>query len=213
MLVEKSVRKSSEFKAKTQNLNQRIRVGIVKEIRSMTTVQLHKLMEGMLINAPDSLFEYMGTVQDQTLRTRHFNVMRGLKQRYGQLIAEFDEQMTRGWKALLLGKPIPSLQSIGGKPTQMMTCFSRRAGDRYAPLLDILGIHIAALFTKEEVFHPLSPDYLFLAFWHGTGRLGLSWEERLLIVPLFGRFVTDSLGIMLANTNDMLVNKVDYGTI
>jgi len=176
----------------------------------MTTVQLHKLMEGLLINAPDSLFEYMGSAQNQVLMTRHFNVMRGLKQCYRQLIAEFDEQMSRGWKALLLGQSTHSLQSIGGKPTEMMTCLSHRAHDRYAPLLEILESHFAALIGAEEVCHPLCSDYLFLSFWHGTGRLGLNRVERLLILPLFSRFVADRLGTLLADVNDMLVDKVEF---
>lgn len=211
MIVAKPVGKSGEYKIEAQNLNQQLRAGIIVEIHSRTTVQLHKLIEGLLINAPDSLFEYMGAVQDQTAMARHFNVMRGLKLCYRQLISEFDEHMTQGWKALLLGQSLPSLQSIGGKHREMMACFSHRAHDRYAPLLEILEIHIAALINSEEVSHPLCPDYLFLSFWHGTGKLGLNGEERLLIVPLFSRFVTDRLGMILADANDMLVNKVEYG--
>ena len=210
--MEKAVGKTVEYKTKARNLNRQLRGGIVVEIRSVTTVQLHKLMEGLLINAPDSLFEYMGSTQDQALMTRHFNVMRGLKLSYRQLIAEFDEQMSRGWKAMLLGQSLHSLQSIGGKPTEMMTCLSRREHDRYAPLLDILENHFAALIGAEEICHPLCPDYLFLSFWHGTGRLGLNREERLIIMPLFSRFVTDRLGTLLADANDMLVNKVEFGS-
>jgi hypothetical protein len=210
MIVKKSVGKAREYKIKTQNLNQHLRADIIIEIRSVATIQLHKLIEGLLINAPDSLFEYMCTVQDQTLMRGYFNVMRGLKLCSRQLISEFDEQMTRAWRALLFGQSIPSLQSIGGKPTEVLTCLSSRAHDRYAPLLEILEIHIAGLLNAEEVFHPLCPDYLFLSFWHATGRLGVNSEERLLIMPLFGRFVTDRLGATLADANDMLLNKLEY---
>lgn len=211
MLVEKYVGKSSECKTKTQNLNQKHRAGIINEMRSMTTIHLHKLLEGLLINAPDSLFEYMSSIEDQKLLTIHFNVMRGLKLGYRELIAGFDGQMTLAWKALLLGKSIPSLQSIGGEPGEKMTCFSRRAYNRYSVLLDILETNIAALINAEKVFHPLCPNYLYLSFWHATGQLGLGCEERLLIVPLFSRFVTDSLGTLLADTNNMLVDKIEYG--
>jgi hypothetical protein len=213
MIIKNEIGKTREYKTKTQNLNRQLRIGIIVDVRSVTTVELHKLIVGLLINAPDSLFEYMGNAQDQTVMTRHFNVMRGLKQCYRPLISEFDEQMTRGWKALLLGKSGPSLQSIGDKPAEIMDCFSRRANEQFGPLLEILETHIAELIDVEDVFHPLSPDYLLLSFWHGTRKLGLNREERLLVVPLFSRFVIDRLGIILATANDMLVNRVEYADV
>ena len=212
MIINKEIGKTREYKTKTQNLSRQLRIGIIVDIRSVTTIELHKLIVGLLISAPDSLFEYMGNAEDQMVMARHFNVMRGLKQCYRQLISEFDEQMTRGWKTLLLGKSGPIIHIAGGRPSEMMNCFSRRASDQFGPLLEILESHIAELIDVEveDVFHPLSPGYLLQAFWHGTAMLGLNREERLLVVPLFSRFVIDRLGIVLAVANDMLVNRVEY---
>jgi hypothetical protein len=72
---------------------------------------------------------------------------------------------------------------------------------------------MGGMIDAENVFHPLYPDYLYLSFWHGTGKLGLNHAERLIIVPLFSRYVTDRLGIILADANDMLLSRVEYENV
>ncbi len=110
---------------------------------------------------------------------------------------------------MLLGKPLPLLQSIGSEPAAKIAFFSHRAEDRYSILLGIFNEHMAALFHTEELFHPLCPEHLYLSFWQGSQQLLLTDEERLLIVPLFSRFVTDSVGIILADANEILMNQVE----
>ena len=190
------------------NLNLQAKAGIIKEVRAQSTVQLHALLEGLFLNMSDSLFEGMEMVQDKALLSRHFNVMRELKTGYSQLQEGFDDQMTSAWNALLLEETLPMLQSLEGNPGQIMSSLSHRASDRYALLLAIFAEHIETLLGQSAPCHPLAPDSLYLSFWLSTETLNLDIEERLLIVPLFSRFVTDNLGLVVAQANQLVVDQL-----
>jgi hypothetical protein len=44
-----------------------------------------------------------------------------------------------------------------------------------------------------------------LCFWHATEKLGINYSERLLLLPLFNRFVMDRFGQVLSIANQSLV--------
>ena len=65
----------------------------------------------------------------------------------------------------------------------------------------------SALCQKEMSFHPLLPSNFYLCFWCATEKLGLSYDERCLLIPLFNRFVMDRFGEVLSAAHQTLIDE------
>ena len=65
----------------------------------------------------------------------------------------------------------------------------------------------SALCQKEMSFHPLLPSNFYLCFWCPTEKLGLSYDERGLLIPLFNRFVMDRFGEVLSVAHQTLIDE------
>jgi hypothetical protein len=165
-------------------------------------------MEGLFLNASDSLFELMVKIEDQQELNKHFNVMRQLRQSYVTLLSEFNAQMADAWNQLLFAQRSLDLPRVNRASVKTLTCFVRRVRSQYKPLLGNLENNIGILLEQESVVHPLCPEYLYGVFWHSTGQLKLTIPERLLLVPLFSRFVADRIGMVLAVTNNLFRERI-----
>ncbi len=185
------------------------RIDLVSEVHTLSSMQLDKLMEGMLLNISDALFELMVKVEDQQQLNEHFNLMRELRLSYSALLNEFNEQMADAWNQLLFKQHALVLPKVNRVSVKTLTCFVRRVRSQYKPLLGNLESNLGVLLEQESVIHPLCPEFLYGVFWHSTASLKLTIPERLLLVPLFSRFVADRIGIVLAVTNDLFLERIE----
>jgi len=189
------------------------RVDLVGELYASSSIQLKQLMDGLLLNAPDSLFESMTCIEDSRILTTHFNVMRQLKLMDQSLASEFNTLMSDAWSQLLIDQDPLQLARANRKAEKVLFFFSHRVRNQYKPLLTDLESNVASLLEVDEVVHPLSPEFLYLAFWKSTSTMNLAIKERLLIIPLFSRFVMDRIGLVLATSNDLLNARVNLGAL
>jgi hypothetical protein len=185
------------------------RVDLVGELYASSSIQLNKLIDGLILNAPDSLFEAMTCIEDSQTLTSHFNVMRQLKIMKKSLGSEFNTLLSDAWSQLLIDQGPLQPEKANRKAEKVLFFFSHRVRNQFKPLLTDLESNIATLVEVECVIHPLSPEFLYLAFWQSTGMLDLAISERLLIIPLFSRFVTDQIGLVLASANDLINARVN----
>ena len=72
-------------------------------------------------------------------------------------------------------------------------------------LINEIGGRFSSLLGRELDDHPLCPDVQYLCFWQAIDTLGLSYDERAMLIPLFHRFVMESYGKVLVVTNQTLI--------
>jgi hypothetical protein len=154
------------------------------------------LLDGLLENAGDALFEKAGAAADQETLRECFNTMRVLKTQGSLLSERFRESFCRAW---FEGPAADASAATAGVATAMEGA-SRRARMLFSPLLRRLAARLGDG-AASGAGHPLDPGRIALVFWQSTGELGLSEGERLLLLPLFRRFVMDGYGPVLAEVS------------
>lgn len=187
-------------------VNAKRRIVVVKAVKKRADAKLDYLLGGLLDNVADALFEEMHGVDEQVALASHFNVMRALKTSSSDYENEFRNRMSRSWEQVL-GKNV----SLAGEPPQgdaasLIKTFSRKTALHYKVLINEVNRKLSILLGRELEETPLSPENILLQFWEAVDQLGLTYDERLLMISLFRRFVMDRYGQVLAAANDTLTD-------
>ena len=166
--------------------------------------RLTMLLEGLLENASDALFEHAQNESEPIKLQAYFNTMRALKNSAEPMMSRFAELIELSWRDVGNVALFEIDDDAEGKAAEFIKRMSRKTHVLFAPLLADLAI----TFSQEEPIsnykHPLDPIVISRIFWASTDELKLSIKERLLVLPLFRRFVLDSYGQVLAPIREIL---------
>jgi len=182
----------------------RVRV-IVRDMKQRVDQQLNYLLDGLLDNVADALFEELHGVDEECALTRHFNIMRALKLHAKSYRSEFDLLSERAWAIMVGDETVPMLHEPRGDAEAMINDFDRRTSTHYKVLIKDLTLRLEVLLAGECADIPMSPRIILLNFWQSTSKLNLSYDERMLLLPLFYRFVMDRYGKVLAAANSTML--------
>ncbi len=182
-------------------------ISTVKRVKAAVDKKTSYLLEGLVINVADALFEEMhGMEEKETLRS-HFNITRSLKTHYAPCVDENAILMNLSWVNLIKKKDILSVPEPGSEVSAMLRAFITKNSNHYKVLLEEIRLRFSDLTQSDLRYHPLLPDNFYLCFWHSTEQLGLEFEERKLVLPLFNRFVMDRFGQILSTANQTLIEQ------
>lgn len=181
------------------------RVDIVKRVRASVEKKLFSLMAGLSENVADALFEEMRHLDEQAALECHFNIMRALKVNADVLCHNLHTQMNHSWIALIHRRDEQAVDDAPYDVIGVLKGHSDKNLNHYKILLEELRLRFSHLSEVELSFHPLLPGNFYLSFWHATECLGLTYQERRLVMPLFNRFVMDRFGQILSIANQTLV--------
>ena len=176
-------------------------------MKSAVDEKLNHLLSGLAANVADTLFEEMSHVEQQRAMNSHFNVMRALKLNGGLFREEFGLLVNVSWAALLNARDKQALPDADAEITQLLSAYSERNLNHHMVLLNQIQQKFSALCQTEMSFHPLLPSNFYLCFWCATEKLGLSYDERCLLIPLFNRFVMDRFGEVLSVAHQTLIDE------
>jgi len=185
----------------TQNID------VVRMVKWAVDKKLNYLLAGLAVNVADALFEEMTTIEEQRALNNHFNIMRALKLNGGLFREEFGLLVNLSWAALLNGRDRQAVPDADAEVTQLLKAYSDRNLNHYKVLLRELREKFSGLCQKDMSFHPLLPGNFYLCFWFATEKLGLSYDERCLLIPLFNRFVMDRFGQILSVAHQSLIDQ------
>lgn len=181
------------------------RVAAVKQIRAAVDKKLVHLVDGLSANVADALFEEMHHINEEQALSYHFNIMRALKTDATAMRDEFRTQMNQSWINLVHRKDKQSAADAPQEVAQSLKLYSDKNLNHYKILLEELRLRFCNLSHCEMAFHPLLPGNFYLSFWHATEALELNYQERMLLLPLFNRFVMDRFGQVLSIANQTMV--------
>ncbi len=182
--------------------NQEQAIGIVRKCKSDVEAKLCYLFEGLIRNAPDAMFEEMYSLDTQEAMAHHFNVMRSLKIGQRVFMQEFFTLMNLNWVSLLQGRDVQALPEPMGEVVTLLDQWSKKQSTHYKVILEEVRGRISHLINQETSWHPFVPRNLYLSFWFATEKLELSYDERVLFLRLFNRFIMDRYGQLLFVVND-----------
>ena len=168
------------------------------------------LIDGLKANIADALFEEMADMDEQEAMARHFNIMRAMKVEEEGYRQEFDRLMGLTWTGFIRAMDDQHIEQPFGVVADMISGYATRTTNHYKVLIQELRFRFQTLLHREIDRHPLYPDLYYRAFWQSLGETKLTYEEKVLTVPLFHRFVMDRYGQILSVANRALVEmKVD----
>jgi len=182
-------------------------VSIVRKCKADVEAKLYYLIEGLVKNAPDAMFEEMYRLDTQQALGRHFNVMRVLKVSKRVFTDEFFTLMNLNWVTLLNARDVQALPEPLGEVVTLIDGWSKKQVTHYRVILEEIRGRISHLIGQETGWHPFVPRNLYLSFWFATEKLDLSYDERVLFLRLFHRFVMDRYGQLLFVVNDRLASS------
>ncbi len=182
-------------------------IDVVRMVKWAVDKKLNYLLAGLAVNVADALFEEMNSIEEQRALNSHFNIMRGLKLNGGLFREEFGLLVNLSWAALLNARDRQAVPDTDAEITQLLKAYSDRNLNHYKVLLRELQLKFSGLCQKEMSFHPLLPGNFYLCFWFATEKLGLTYDERCLLIPLFNRFVMDRFGQVLSVAHQALIDQ------
>jgi len=182
-------------------------IEVFRAVKSAVDEKLNHLLSGLAANVADALFEEMSHLEQQQALNSHFNVMRALKLHGDLFKEEFGLLVNVSWVALFNAKDKQALPDADAEITRLLSAYSERNLNQFKVLLNQILQKFSALCQKEMSFHPLLPSNFYLCFWCATEKLGLSYDERCLLIPLFNRFVMDSFGQVLSVAHQTLIDE------
>jgi Protein of unknown function (DUF1631) len=180
-------------------------IAIIRDVKSEATEKLHYLFDGLAANVADALFEEMWGRDEQEALEYHFNVMRALRVQSVAYRTEFDHLMSESWVAFLRGQGSSTAGLADDCPGKVIRSYRNKIESRHKMLLNDIRLRLSGLLKKEVDNYPLCPEILYINFWCSTGQLDLNYSERLLLLPLFDRFVMDRYGQLLGAVNKKLI--------
>ena len=184
--------------------NRRNALVIVKAVKSMADEKLSYLFDGLAANVADALFEEMCGMDKNEVLKLHFNVMCALKVGSRIYRKEFDRLMNEAWRVFLRRHTIPSLEMPTGVAGEQIALCRDKVESYHKMLIQDIQDRLSHLLNSKLDDCPLRPGILYLCFWHSIEKLDLNYDERVLLVPLFHRFVMDRFGLVLGVANKTL---------
>ena len=170
---------------------------LASEVRDALLAKFEYLFDGLYRNIEDALFEEMRGMTEEDALARHFNVMRSLKLEGDDMQASFAGSFAAAWQAMMDGYPLPDLPVPEALVQEMIKRHCRSIDEKYRVLVTATHDQLSTLVGDEIEDNPLASKRLFAMFWLGAMLLDLAPEERVLLLPLFHRFVMDRYGQIL----------------
>ena len=189
------------------SLSDEDRCALANTICDQLMEKFEYLFGGLEDNVADALFEEMREMAEDEAMARHFNVMRALKVQGASLRAQFADAFTTAWQSMLDGYPLPVLPEPSALVGRTMERYTRGIDGKYRVLIEDVDGKLMSLLAQEVLDSPLTSERLFVMFWHSVQQLDLKHEERVLLVPLFYRFVMDRYGQILAIPGKVLSSR------
>jgi len=184
-------------------------IQVVRQVKGGVDNKMNYLFDGLLLNVADALFEEMHGMGEICQPDEHFNITRALKVRGDVYQEEFLTLMKLSWMNLVKSKNYRALPDAPYSVMRILKPYSDRNINHYTVLLEEIRLRFAELVNTDVGFHPLLPGNIYLCFWHATEKLGINCSERLLLPPLFNRFVMDRFGQVLSIASQSLL---EFGT-
>lgn len=181
-------------------------LGIVREVKLNVEVRLNFLLDGLAENVADALFEEMWELDEQDALKHHFNVMRALKLQSGLYRKEFYRLLDTVWLAFLRQEGSPVLRSPRGNAGTLINSYNLKTASYYKIIIKDLRLRFSTLITNDWDDYPLRPEIFYYCFWQSIEKLELKYDERVMLIPLFQRFVMDRYGQLLAIANKTLID-------
>lgn len=179
---------------------------IIKEVKLNIEVRLDYLLDGLTDNVADALFEEMWALEKKDALQRQFNVMRALKLHSEVYRKEFCRLMDKNWVDYLRRDTEPSVVLPAGRAGIMIKSYRTRTESRHRVLITDVRSRFTHLTNSDFNDYPLFPEVLLISFWKSTEKLDLGSDERIMMLPLFQRFVMDRYGQLLAIANNTLID-------
>ncbi len=182
-------------------------INVFRTVKWAADKEVDYLLEGLAANVADALFEAMNNDEQKRALNSHFNVMRGLKLNSGSFREEFSLLMNVSWAALINARDKQAVPDADDEVTELLKAYSDRNLNHHKALLAQIQQKLSRLCHKEMSFHPLLPSNFYLCFWVATEKLGLTHDERCLLIPLFNRFVMDQFDHVLSAAHQALIDE------
>ena len=189
----------------TRKKNAQRAIAIIREIKAEVDEKLSHLFDGLAANVADALFEEMRDLDEKEALEHHFNVMRALKVQSVAYRKEFDRLMNDTWRIFLRSRDIPIAETPRGIAGTLIDSYRRKIESSHKMLLNDIRLRLSCLLKSELDAYPLRPEILYLCFWQSIEQLDLNYDERVLLLPLFHRFVMDRYGQVLGVVNRTLI--------
>ena len=179
---------------------------VVRRVKGVVDEKMTYLFNGLAMNAADALFEETFDERQQGLLERQFNITRALKTRARAYQEEFSTLMNYSWANLIKEKDEFGVADPAGELSPVLRALAVGNADHFKVLLEVLRQRFSVLVDQDLEFHPLLPGNFQRCFWYATEKLNLSYEERIMLLPLFNRFVMDRFGQVLSIANQNLID-------
>ena len=180
-------------------------IAIIRDVKVELDRKLSDLFDGLAANAADALFEEMWDLDEKEALEHHFNVMRALKLQSVGYRKEFDRMMNETWRTFLRSRDIPAMETPGGFAGKLIDSYQDKVESHHKILLNDIRLRLSCLLKSELHRFPLQPGILFACFWQSIEQLDLIYDERVLLIPLFQRYVMDRYGQVLGVVNKTLI--------
>jgi hypothetical protein len=178
---------------------------IVKELKVNMDVKLDYLFDGLGANVADALFEEMWGLDEHEALEHHFNVMRALKVQSDLYRGEFTRLMKEVWLIFLNQREDPILNAPRGIAETLITTYKSKTESHYKVFIKEVRLRMSRLLNRDLDEFPLRPEIFFLCFWQALEQRNLRYDERVMLLPLFQRFVRNRYGQVLAAANQTLI--------
>lgn len=180
-------------------------IAIIRDVKVELDRKLSDLFDGLAANAADALFEEMWDLDEKESLEHHFNVMRALKLQSVGYRKEFDRLMNETWRTFLRSRDIPAMEIPGGFAGKLIDSYQDKVESHHKKLLNDIRLRLSCLLKSELHRFPLQPGILFACFWQSIEQLDLIYDERVLLISLFQRYVMDRYGQVLGVVNKTLI--------
>jgi hypothetical protein len=177
----------------------------ITDVKINVNRKLDYLLNGLSANVEHALFEEMWGLDEKDALRHHFNVMRALRINGEDFRKEFDRLQDEVWKIFIGRRDDPVLNAPRGVAETLISTYQRKTESHYKVLIGEIRDRFSMLLWRELDDCPLCAPMYYLCFWQSTETLGLSYDERVMLIPLFHRFVMDRYGHVLAIAHQTLV--------
>ena len=196
---------------------------LIDSCEQLTLKHLNALLQRMLDNADDTLFEMADKAENNTIQTQYFDAMRELRIMRKQLEDHVVTELKRGFQQFRHGPPRPVAQpqapqltletmslvdeneleeslAVTGMVQKINNLFSR---ELYA--LEQRALHLCPDRDVTQDTLPFGPQQICDAFRAATQDLDSGTEIKLIILKLFDNYVTANIGALFQELNHTLI--------
>ncbi|MDH5738242.1 MAG: DUF1631 domain-containing protein, partial [Gammaproteobacteria bacterium] len=114
------------------------------------------------------------------------------------------KSMNQAWLNVLHKKDEPAVSDATGEAAIEIDRMQRKVRVHYKILLSEVSGRFGTLAGRELKYNPVIPNHIYQSYWHATGALNLTDEDRVLLLLLFNRFVMDKAGKFIGSVNSKL---------